>query len=279
LDSSRTGQFIQPDAITPGGPYGLNSYSYGLNNPSRYTDPTGHVPSECRKGEIDSDTPICKPHSRKHSPAASPDDSMPLDPSTQNDLIVGTDNRRDAFYQAVLRHRSELPYGFPAELLLAMGAAESGAGHNWGNEPADLGNYDGVLQVNDASGWKWQSGPSGNNMYMDNAIGYDNNVRDAIGYLNELSGWKSDLDQAFTGISSANAVKDLLYYNGGSDPVALYANAIPGVTGNQNYLSSVAGYLESYVPKNFGSQYANPGLVADLRAAQKILNGLVANHP
>jgi hypothetical protein len=28
--------------VTPGGPQGLNRYSYGLNNPVKYNDPTGH---------------------------------------------------------------------------------------------------------------------------------------------------------------------------------------------------------------------------------------------
>ena len=34
--------FNQPDTLTAGGPQGLNRYAYGLNNPSRYTDPSGH---------------------------------------------------------------------------------------------------------------------------------------------------------------------------------------------------------------------------------------------
>jgi len=38
------GRFIQPDTIVPapGNPQALNRYSYVLNNPVRYTDPTGH---------------------------------------------------------------------------------------------------------------------------------------------------------------------------------------------------------------------------------------------
>ena len=40
--SSSLGRFIQPDTITPGGPQGLNRYSYVLNNPMRFSDPTGH---------------------------------------------------------------------------------------------------------------------------------------------------------------------------------------------------------------------------------------------
>ena len=39
------GRFIQPDTIVPepGNPQSLNRYSYVLNNPVKYTDPSGHV--------------------------------------------------------------------------------------------------------------------------------------------------------------------------------------------------------------------------------------------
>ena len=38
------GRFLSPDSIVPqpGNPQSLNRYSYTLNNPLRYTDPTGH---------------------------------------------------------------------------------------------------------------------------------------------------------------------------------------------------------------------------------------------
>ena len=38
------GRFLQADTIvpSPGNPQSLNRYAYGLNNPLRYTDPTGH---------------------------------------------------------------------------------------------------------------------------------------------------------------------------------------------------------------------------------------------
>ena len=40
------GRFLSPDSIVPGygNPQALNRYSYVLNNPLRYTDPTGHYP-------------------------------------------------------------------------------------------------------------------------------------------------------------------------------------------------------------------------------------------
>jgi len=38
--------FVQPDSIVPqpGNPQSLNRYSYGYNNPVKYSDPTGHSP-------------------------------------------------------------------------------------------------------------------------------------------------------------------------------------------------------------------------------------------
>ena len=41
------GRFVQPDTIIPdlGNPQSYNRYSYVLNNPLRYTDPTGHDPA------------------------------------------------------------------------------------------------------------------------------------------------------------------------------------------------------------------------------------------
>jgi hypothetical protein len=42
------GRFIQPDTIIPdlSNPQSYNRYSYVLNNPLRYTDPTGHGPTD-----------------------------------------------------------------------------------------------------------------------------------------------------------------------------------------------------------------------------------------
>ena len=36
-------RFIQPDSVWDTGPQGLNRYSYCLNNPFKYTDPSGHM--------------------------------------------------------------------------------------------------------------------------------------------------------------------------------------------------------------------------------------------
>ena len=44
--STDVGRFLQPDTIVPGAgnPQALNRYSYILNSPVKYTDPTGHHP-------------------------------------------------------------------------------------------------------------------------------------------------------------------------------------------------------------------------------------------
>jgi RHS repeat-associated protein len=52
------GRFVSPDTITPGGPQGLNRYSYSNNNPTNYADPSGHMATECggQNDECDSTT-------------------------------------------------------------------------------------------------------------------------------------------------------------------------------------------------------------------------------
>ena len=47
-------RFIQPDTIVPepGNPQALNRYSYVLNNPLRYTDPTGHFTDDAIKAYL-----------------------------------------------------------------------------------------------------------------------------------------------------------------------------------------------------------------------------------
>ncbi len=49
--SPMLGRFISPDTITPGGPQGLNRYSYVANNPINFNDPTGHN-EECGLGQL-----------------------------------------------------------------------------------------------------------------------------------------------------------------------------------------------------------------------------------
>jgi hypothetical protein len=69
--------FIQPDTIipNPADPQSWNRYSYGLNNPVRYTDPSGHSPIDgpCGYQGQDCGSPI--PTSR--SPLPTPPNNPP----------------------------------------------------------------------------------------------------------------------------------------------------------------------------------------------------------
>jgi RHS repeat-associated protein len=51
---TRTGRFISADTIVPGAgnPQALNRYSYVLNAPTRYTDPTGHYCYDNNSGDL-----------------------------------------------------------------------------------------------------------------------------------------------------------------------------------------------------------------------------------
>ncbi|MEO7841033.1 MAG: RHS repeat-associated core domain-containing protein [Anaerolineales bacterium] len=51
--SPKLGRFLSPDTIVPGAanPQAYNRYSYVLNNPVLYTDPTGHAQS-CEDGDV-----------------------------------------------------------------------------------------------------------------------------------------------------------------------------------------------------------------------------------
>ncbi len=46
MSSPYINHFLQPDTITPGGPQGLNRYSYVTNRPVNFNDPTGHMRSD-----------------------------------------------------------------------------------------------------------------------------------------------------------------------------------------------------------------------------------------
>jgi len=67
------GRFVQPDTIIPGGPQGLNRYSYVANNPVNFNDPTGHRP--CGDGELfDCDGKKQDPNVDPYSPPLGHDD-------------------------------------------------------------------------------------------------------------------------------------------------------------------------------------------------------------
>jgi RHS repeat-associated protein len=64
------GRFIQPDTLTPGGPQGLNRYSYSINNPINYNDPSGHMACDDEYG--------CGPFA---PPEKKPIPTFPTDPT------------------------------------------------------------------------------------------------------------------------------------------------------------------------------------------------------
>ena len=66
--SPKIGRFLSPDTIVPGAanPQAYNRYSYVLNNPLRYTDPTGHKWDDCSNV---SGGYRCKIHMKHAAPA------------------------------------------------------------------------------------------------------------------------------------------------------------------------------------------------------------------
>jgi hypothetical protein len=211
-----------------------------------------------------------------------------LNIDTQANLITGEVNRRNAFFNAVLRHQNELPSGFTIPLLLAMAAAEGGADSGWDNEiitPSGPGNADakdGILQVTWVSGFKPGYPDAFGDirtgyLYENNDQGFDGNVQDGIALLNDYysklqNGLIGDgYGDAFENIPNSLAIKTILHYNGGSDPILTYSD--PGNGGNKNYLSKVADYLEKYVPSVFG--ISDTSSVQALRDAQQVLDGLL----
>ena len=67
-------QFSQPDSILPDlyNPQSLNRYAYTLNNPLRYTDPTGHRICEDIEGQCLSEKQATKKWISDHTPKPKP---------------------------------------------------------------------------------------------------------------------------------------------------------------------------------------------------------------
>jgi RHS repeat-associated protein len=260
---SSLGRFAQADPIVPGGVQGYDRYAYANNNPLTYTDPTGHDPAgNCY------DRGYCQ---SEPAPA--------LNPATQNWPINGVENRQHEYETAVSRHQQMLPWGITSGLVLAIGARESGRLYEWNNEVLTIGTgqKDGVLQVTFSSGWKGATGYP----YENRAEGFDANVQDALGLINEYyaksrGGAYGDYGNALDKSPYSLVVKTVLHYNGGPLPIRTYQN--PELYGgNKNYLGEIADTLETYVPATFGPQYANQNLVNALREAQNIVDQIVTS--
>ena len=86
--NSKTGRFVQPDTIIPDvyNPQSLNRFTYVLNNPMRYTDPTGHCAGVCAfavtvlalYGIYQGGKRILKGHNQVNDPANTPPHGQPL---------------------------------------------------------------------------------------------------------------------------------------------------------------------------------------------------------
>ena len=191
----------------------------------------------------------------------------------------GADNRLDtveeriwAIEQAALTHHGNLP----VEIILAIAAAETGPTYNWDNEVA---NGDGIMQVTPASGHHEEHG-----VYVNTRTGIEANIQDGIAVLNGYrmmihseteNNRYGDYGNAFDDFANVEIIRITLHYNGGTNPIHLYAgdpqrNMPP--MGTQDYLGRVASRLKSTVPEVFGRQYANSILGEELQRAQVLVN-------
>jgi RHS repeat-associated protein len=93
------GRFVQPDTIVPDptNPQALNRYAYGLNNPLKYSDPTGHDPWWNDQG---AGTPVPSPAPTADSSAS----ATPLPTGTPSSGWITTPQA------ATIRDDGELPH-------------------------------------------------------------------------------------------------------------------------------------------------------------------------
>ncbi|MBI9049162.1 MAG: RHS repeat-associated core domain-containing protein [Anaerolineaceae bacterium] len=269
------GRFVQADTIVPnvGNPKSYDRYTYVSNNPVRFVDPSGHN-QDCGIND-----PYCNAvaHGMSYetytsTPTATVDsssgifpESTPFDPSSWDTTIPG-DQWKSEFLNAVLRHKDELPEGMSVPLMLAIASAEKGVASNWSqvHDPHNPGNTDGFFQITPDNEWRWNAGYPYNDTYG----GFEGIVVDAISYLSDISeNWeRQGIEENFSDIPSGETVKLLLYFNGGTSPVGMYASEEGG---NQDYLTAVSKYL---LDSPFGCLYNDESLANDLLSAQVLLN-------
>jgi RHS repeat-associated protein len=302
-----SGRFISRDTWV--GDYkrtqSLNKWVYVEGNPVSLIDPTGHIclnpwapsgfhldlhrgcgyPDDTEQIHIPevSVTIVCTPTGLSPTQINIPITTLtPIIP-TLNPTEIAKEyntlvpNKKEAFLNAVLKYQTTLPGGMSFKLLLAMGAAESGADNNWDQESLNGGgaNSDGVLQVTVDSGYKWRTGQPGYALYNNSIIGYENNVRDAIAYLNDIAinliaAGKEDpvFLNSFSPLNNGYSIRLMLHYNGGNNPLYTYRSGI----GNRNYLKQTAVFLMN---SPYGTQYNDSQLASDMNYAQEVLNGLL----
>jgi WXG100 family type VII secretion target len=197
------------------------------------------------------------------TPTPTPTPTQPLQPDTP---LPTPEERVPVVQQAIIAYHGDLP----VEIVLAVASAETGPVFEWDNEG------DGVMQVTDLSGHHEASGA-----YTNTPAGIEANIKDGVAVLdgyraminNETENNRyGDYGDMFDDFENAEVIRTLLHYNGGNYPITLYANGV----GTPDYLGRIAYRLEQTVPGTFGSQYANPTLVEELRKAQALVDDAIA---
>jgi hypothetical protein len=202
-----------------------------------------------------------------------PNPTATLDP---NEGLDEESERIAAVYEAVLAYHGDLP----VEVVLAVAAAETGDAYHWNNEIND----DGIMQVTSASGHHQEHGA-----YTNTRAGIEANIQDGVAVLDDYrarirnetkDNRYGDYGDIFDDKASAEIIRTMLHFNGGNNPISLYAGdpdrGIPPA-GTKNYLGRVADKLETKVPQIFGQRYANTSLVKELRDSQTLVDQAVAN--
>jgi hypothetical protein len=177
-------------------------------------------------------------------------------------------------YDAVLKHKNDLPSGFSVALLFAIAAVESGGNKEPYRNSTTQG---GAFQL------RYDSGHY-HDPYADTSEGYEQNVVDAIATINDNYGYALNSMGEGTHFhylytegfypdnpNEVTAARTVLYYNGGTgwrdkDNPYSYWN----VPANKPYVGNVANMLNSYVPKSFG--FSDNTLATILQSVQADVN-------
>lgn len=179
-------------------------------------------------------------------------DLPPVDGTTG---LLDAEDARIGLVKQLLTNLDAAGIDCPPELLMAMAIQETPTTddgelfHNGGNFGRDA---DGIMQVTEESQHHEESG-----VYDNTVEGIENNIRDALTVFGD-----EYLNSYDTGCVCAT-----IMYNGGSTFCRYY-----GPDSIRAYPRRVANELENRVPDVFGEEFANPDLVAELRAAQNAID-------
>jgi RHS repeat-associated protein len=267
--SPKLGRFISADTIVPGAgdAKAFDRYAYAGNNPILYNDPSGHepnVPGGCYDylggGK-------CGYAPYTQSPTVSPT------PTSLPPCPICSTNYGQLLSNSIEKFKGNLPSGFPAELLYAMAAVESGGGTK-NKQPFQNSMVGGAMQITKAAQFHHFD------KYTDDQAGYDVNVADAIANLNFVhpvalkQANEPDLGKVHyfrylytekypNNHDDVAAALTVLYYNGGTGWEEIYKD--PATDLNWDYVDRVANKLEEF-------KYSNTTLIKILREVQFNVN-------